>query len=99
MNSPTVPTVTKAEKSPSIRGLWAICLGSFGSAALLIGSVMMVANSGCKQISLKSNAPVYQYYVTQSCYMAYDSANNKVFYLHNNGLWYDFPPQIRQYTY
>ena len=36
-------------------------------------------------------------YPVQYCLMAYDPNLNKVFYLHDNGQWYDFPPQIRQY--
>jgi hypothetical protein len=33
----------------------------------------------------------------QYCLMAYDPNLNKVFYLHENGQWHDFAPQIRQY--
>lgn len=39
----------------------------------------------------KTNYPV------QYCLMAYDPNVRKVFYLHENGQWYDFPPQIREY--
>ena len=36
-------------------------------------------------------------YPIQYCLMAYDPNLNKVFYLHENGLWYDYAPQLRQY--
>lgn len=44
-----------------------------------------------KQVLTK---PVYP---IQYCLMAYDPNLKKVFYLHDNGQWYDFAPQIRQY--
>ena len=44
-----------------------------------------------KQVLTK---PVYP---VQYCLMAYDPNLNKVFYLHENGQWHDFAPQIRQY--
>lgn len=37
-------------------------------------------------------------YPVQYCLMAYDPNVKKVFYLHDNGQWYDFPPQIREYS-
>lgn len=36
-------------------------------------------------------------YPVQYCLMAYDPNVKRVFYLHENGQWYDFAPQIRQY--
>jgi len=30
--------------------------------------------------------------------MAYDPNVNKVFYQHENGQWYDFPPEQRKYS-
>lgn len=36
-------------------------------------------------------------YPVQYCLMAYDPNLDKVFYLHDNGQWYDFAPQIRKY--
>jgi hypothetical protein len=33
----------------------------------------------------------------QYCLMAYDPNLNKVFYLHENGQWYDYAPQQRRY--
>jgi hypothetical protein len=36
-------------------------------------------------------------YPIQYCLMAYDPNLKKVFYLHENGQWHDFPPQIREY--
>jgi hypothetical protein len=36
-------------------------------------------------------------YPVQYCVMAYDPNLQKVFYLHDNGTWYDFPPKIREY--
>lgn len=33
----------------------------------------------------------------QYCLMAYDPNVNKVFYQHEDGKWYDYAPQIRQY--
>lgn len=40
----------------------------------------------------KTNYPV------QYCLMAYDPNINKVFYQHENGIWYDYPPQQRRYA-
>jgi len=34
----------------------------------------------------------------QYCLMAYDPNLDKVFYLHENGLWYDFAPEQRRYA-
>jgi hypothetical protein len=36
-------------------------------------------------------------YPVQYCLMAYDPNVKKIFYLHDNGQWYDFAPQIREY--
>jgi len=36
-------------------------------------------------------------YPVQYCLMAYDPNIKRIFYLHENGQWYDFPPQIREY--
>lgn len=36
-------------------------------------------------------------YPVQYCLMAYDPNVKRVFYLHENGQWYDFPPKIREY--
>ena len=44
-----------------------------------------------KQVLTK---PVYP---VQYCVMAYDPNLDRIFYLHENGQWYDFPPQIRKY--
>ena len=45
-----------------------------------------------KQVLTKTNYPV------QYCLMAYDPNVDKVFYLHENGLWYDYAPQQRRYA-
>ena len=45
-----------------------------------------------KQVLTK---PVYP---IQYCLMAYDPNIDKVFYLHENGLWYDYAPQQRRYS-
>ena len=37
-------------------------------------------------------------YPIQYCLMAYDPNLDKVFYLHDNGLWYDYAPQQRRYS-
>jgi hypothetical protein len=37
-------------------------------------------------------------YPVQYCLMAYDPNVDKVFYLHENGQWYDYAPQQRRYT-
>jgi hypothetical protein len=37
-------------------------------------------------------------YPVQYCLMAYDPNVNKVFYQHENGQWYDYPPQQRRYA-
>jgi hypothetical protein len=34
----------------------------------------------------------------QYCLMAYDPNLDKVFYLHENGLWYDYAPEQRRYA-
>lgn len=36
-------------------------------------------------------------YPVQYCLMAYDPNINKVFYLHENGQWYDYAPEQRRY--
>jgi hypothetical protein len=36
-------------------------------------------------------------YPVQYCLMAYDPNLDKVFYLHENGIWYDYAPQQRRY--
>ena len=37
-------------------------------------------------------------YPIQYCLMAYDPNLDKVFYLHDNGIWYDYAPQQRRYA-
>jgi len=37
-------------------------------------------------------------YPVQYCLMAYDPNIDKVFYQHENGQWYDYPPQQRRYS-
>ena len=37
-------------------------------------------------------------YPIQYCLMAYDPNVDKVFYQHENGTWYDYPPQQRRYS-
>lgn len=37
-------------------------------------------------------------YPVQYCLMAYDPNVDKVFYQHENGIWYEFPPQQRRYS-
>ena len=37
-------------------------------------------------------------YPVQYCLMAYDPNLDKVFYLHENGQWYDYAPQQRRYN-
>jgi hypothetical protein len=37
-------------------------------------------------------------YPVQYCLMAYDPNIDKVFYLHENGQWYDYAPQQRRYS-
>lgn len=34
----------------------------------------------------------------QYCLMAYDPNINKVFYLHENGQWHDYAPELRRYA-
>lgn len=36
-------------------------------------------------------------YPVQYCLMAYDPNVDKVFYQHENGIWYEYPPQQRKY--
>lgn len=36
-------------------------------------------------------------YPIQYCLVAYDPNTNKLFYQHENGQWYDYPPQQRRY--
>jgi hypothetical protein len=42
--------------------------------------------------SVKTNYPI------QYCLMAYDPNSDKVYYQHENGTWYDHPPQQRRYS-
>lgn len=42
--------------------------------------------------SVKTNYPI------QYCLMAYDPNTDKVYYQHENGTWYDYPPQQRRYA-
>ena len=37
-------------------------------------------------------------YPVQYCLMAYDPNSDKVYYQHENGTWYDHPPQQRRYS-
>jgi hypothetical protein len=37
-------------------------------------------------------------YPVQYCLMAYDPNLDKVFYLHDNGIWYDHAPPQRRYS-
>jgi hypothetical protein len=37
-------------------------------------------------------------YPVQYCLMAYDPNVDKVFYQHENGIWYDFPPEQKKYS-
>ena len=37
-------------------------------------------------------------YPIQYCLMAYDPNIDKVFYLHENGIWHDYAPQQRRYS-
>jgi hypothetical protein len=37
-------------------------------------------------------------YPIQYCLMAYDPNIDRIFYLHENGIWYDYPPQQRRYS-
>jgi hypothetical protein len=37
-------------------------------------------------------------YPIQYCLMAYDPNLDKVFYLHENGQWFDYAPQQRRYS-
>jgi len=37
-------------------------------------------------------------YPIQYCLMAYDPNLDKVFYLHENGQWYDYAPEQRRYA-
>lgn len=39
-----------------------------------------------------------QQYPIQYCLMAYDPNNNKVWYQHEDGRWYEQAPPIRQYN-
>ncbi len=36
-------------------------------------------------------------YPIQYCLMAYDPNIDRIFYLHENGIWYDYAPQQRRY--
>jgi len=39
-----------------------------------------------------------QKYPVQYCLMAYDPNLDKVFYLHENGIWHDYAPEQRRYS-
>ena len=44
-----------------------------------------------KEVLTRTNYPI------QYCLMAYDPNTDKVYYQHENGIWYDYPPQQRRY--
>jgi hypothetical protein len=44
------------------------------------------------EVLTKTNYPI------QYCLMAYDPNTDKVYYQHENGIWYDYPPQQRRYS-
>jgi len=44
------------------------------------------------EVLTKTNYPI------QYCLMAYDPNLDKVFYLHDNGQWFDYAPPQRRYT-
>ena len=52
------------------------------------GQLKVLTNQGN---SVKTNYPI------QYCLMAYDPNTDKVYYQHENGTWYDYPPQQRRY--
>jgi hypothetical protein len=44
------------------------------------------------EVLTKTNYPI------QYCLMAYDPNTDKVYYQHENGIWYDYAPQQRRYA-
>ena len=46
----------------------------------------------------KINTLTTQKYPIQYCLMAYDPNLDKVFYLHENGQWFDYAPPQRRYA-
>lgn len=50
------------------------------------------------QLKVSTNNAVKTNYPIQYCLMAYDPNVDKVFYQHENGQWYDYPPQQRRYS-
>jgi hypothetical protein len=55
------------------------------------GSIKIPELTPKKELT-KTNYPI------QYCLMAYDPNVDKVFYQHENGTWYDYPPQQRRYS-
>lgn len=53
--------------------------------------------SGNLKVLTKENDSVKTNYPIQYCLMAYDPNSDKVYYQHENGTWYDYPPQQRRY--
>ena len=53
--------------------------------------------SGNLKVLTKENDSVKTNYPIQYCLMAYDPNTDKVYYQHENGTWYDYPPQQRRY--
>jgi len=54
--------------------------------------------SGSLQPLTKQEDSVKTNYPVQYCLMAYDPNSDKVYYQHENGTWYDYPPQQRRYA-
>lgn len=69
----------------------------------VVVAILGLAYTGLKdyqkgEIKLPNTQPLTTTkYPVQYCLMAYDPNLKKVFYLHENGTWYDFPPKIREY--
>ena len=54
------------------------------------------ANGSLKPVQTGNTTKIQ--YPIQYCLMAYDPNIDKVFYRHDNGQWYDYPPEQRRYS-
>jgi hypothetical protein len=67
------------------------------AAALVYTGVKDYQKGDIKIPPLNKNLTTPKYPV-QYCLMAYDPNLDRIFYLHENGQWYDYAPQQRRYA-
>jgi len=72
-------------------------IGVFVTLAGLIYSGFKDYQTGQIQLPVVQKPLTPVKYPIQYCVMAYDPNLDKVFYLHENGTWHDYPPEQRRY--